>query len=368
MTRPVRVELANAAYEVVIGPGCLGEVGERLAEVLPVGRAALVTDEVVAKLHALTVGASLIEAGFDAVDLQVPAGEASKSWARAGELLETLARLRLERTDPLIAVGGGVIGDLVGFAAAVYLRGVPFVQVPTTLLAMVDSSVGGKTGLDLAAGKNLAGAFKQPALVIADVDVLATLPITEWRSGLAEVAKTAVLDGEELLAWLEARASSLAQGPTADVEELVARCVAFKAGVVSRDERESEERECLNYGHTLGHAIEKVAGYGTIAHGLAVAEGMRFAARIAVDVAGADVAFVRRQDRLLDGLGLGVLEVDLAPEALLEAMHSDKKARSGVVRMVLADAPGSWRCVPVDDGVMRAHLQQWAATKRTEER
>jgi 3-dehydroquinate synthase len=366
MNTVVRVETPGGGYDVVIGSGCLSELGERLASLFDTRRAGLVTDDVVAKLHAMNAATSLARSGFDVVDLQVPAGESSKSWSRAGELVEALAALRLGRSDPLVAVGGGVVGDLVGFAAAVYLRGVPFVQVPTTLLAMVDSSVGGKTGVDLAAGKNLAGAFKQPVLVLVDVDTLSTLPLIEWRSGLAEVAKTAVLDGEGFVNWLEERTNALSTGPTDEIATLVSRCVAFKAGVVSADEREAGPRECLNYGHTLAHAIEKVAGYGVFSHGAAVAEGMRFAARVAMDVIGADARFVKRQDRLLDGLGLSPLAADLAPEALLEAMHADKKVRSGVVRMVLADAPGAWRCLPVEDVVIRAHLMQWVATKRKE--
>jgi len=324
---------------------------------------ALVSDETVAALYATQVDAALAREGFRVVGLTVPAGESSKSWAVAGELCEELAAGGLTRTDAVVALGGGVVGDLAGFAAAVYLRGVDFVQVPTTLLAMVDSSVGGKTGVDLRAGKNLAGAFKQPLGVIADTAVLATLPEGEWLSGLAEVAKTAVLDGEGFLGWLEQHAADVTSRQDAVVTDVVERCVRFKAAVVETDEKEAGPRECLNYGHTLGHAIEKVLGYGTITHGEAVAEGMRFAARVSMQIGRTTAEFVRRQDRVLDTLGLAAVSRRIEPQLVLEAMHSDKKSRSGVVRMVLVDEPGSWHCVPVEDVTMSAHLDAWAATK-----
>jgi 3-dehydroquinate synthase len=228
----------------------------------------------------------------------------------------------------------------------------------------VDSSVGGKTGVDLRAGKNLAGAFKQPSLVLADIETLASLPESEWRSGLAEIAKSAVIDSEEFLGWTEANASRLLARDSEVVAEAVARCVMFKSGVVSSDEREEGMRECLNYGHTLGHALENVAGYGTVPHGLAVAEGMRFAVRVAVEVAGASRDFVRRQDALLDSLGLPALAGSWPPYDLHNAMRSDKKARSGDIRFVLADSPGSWSCTQVDDSVLQEHLDAWAGSKR----
>lgn len=359
----VAVPLAEAPYDVVIGAGLLDEAGERIRAISAARKIALVTDSAVGSLYALRVDSLLARAGFEVISMAVPAGEGSKSWGRAGELLEAFAAAGLGREDLVVALGGGVVGDLAGFAAAVYLRGVSFIQLPTTLLAMVDSSVGGKTAVDLAAGKNLAGAFKQPLVVIADTATLRTLPEHEWKSGMAEAAKSAVIDGEEFLGWMERTSGELHDGTSAEADELVRRCVAFKAGIVSVDEKEEGPRECLNYGHTLGHAIEKVAGYGSVTHGAAVAEGMRFAARVSADVAGTDLEFVRRQDRLLDALGLDALDIRLPAEALLEAMHGDKKARGGVVRMVLASSPGQWSCAPVADEIVRAHLKQWAATK-----
>jgi 3-dehydroquinate synthase len=342
----------------------LREAGELVRDSVPGRKIALVSDSNVDKLFGAQVGAKLISAGYEVFPLTFPAGESSKNWNVAGELLEALAEAGLDRTDIVAALGGGVVGDLAGFAAATYLRGVRFVQMPTTLLAQVDSSVGGKTGVDLRAGKNLAGAFKQPLLVLADIDVLASLSEREWRSGLAEVAKSAVIDGEPFMAWLEEHAAELLGRDPVVVEEAVKRSVAFKARIVSADEKEAGARECLNYGHTFGHAIENVAGYGAIPHGLAVAEGMRFAVRLAVEVAGAPRELVRRQDRLLDALGLETFSSAWPVADLFEAMRSDKKARSGAVRFVLASKPGSWTCSAVDERVIREHLAAWADSKR----
>ncbi len=359
----VRVDVADAAYDVAVGPDALLELGERVRGVSEARRIALVSDHNVADLFGARVGASLVTAGFDVLPLAVAPGEASKSWQVAGELLEAFSHLALDRRDLVVALGGGVIGDLAGFAAATYLRGVDLVQVPTTLLAQVDSSVGGKTGVDLSAGKNLVGAFKQPRLVVADTEVLRSLSEVEWASGCAEVAKSAVISGEGFMSWLEANVAGLRERESSVTTDTVARCVRFKSGVVSSDEREEGVRECLNYGHTLGHAIEKVAGYGVIPHGIAVAEGMRFAARLSVEVGHGTTEFVRRQDRLLDNLGLPAMRTGFAPSELQEAMHADKKARGGKVRFVLSDGPGLWRCEFVADATITEHLAAWAESK-----
>lgn len=366
MTEVVRVGVPGSAYDVFVDHGILDQVGELCERVLTGKRVALITDDVVAGVYGMAVSVSLTSAGFQVSEFTVPAGETTKNWHTAGEILEALASAGLGRDDAVVALGGGVIGDLAGFVAATYLRGIDFVQVPTTLLAMVDSSIGGKTGVDLAAGKNLAGAFKQPKMVIADTAVLATLPEREWASGMAEVAKSAIIDGDEFMSWLEAYADVLVERDADTVAEAVSQCVRFKAGVVARDEQEEGLRECLNYGHTLGHAIEKVAGYGEIAHGAAVAEGIRFAARVAIQVVGADKAFAKRQERLLDMLGLMPLDRVLPPYEILTAMRSDKKSREGQVRFVLASEPGVWECVPVPDEVIEAHVNAWAEKKAKE--
>jgi 3-dehydroquinate synthase len=359
----VKVDVASAPYDVLVGPDALLEVGQRVADVSQAKKLALVSDGNVAELFGARVGASLVTAGFDVFPLSVAPGEASKSWQVAGELLQAFAHVGLGRRDLVVALGGGVVGDLAGFAAATYLRGVDFVQLPTSLLAQVDSSVGGKTGVDLPEGKNLVGAFKQPRLVVADTEILRSLPDVEWASGLAEVAKSAVIAGEGFLGWLEANAAGLRVRENHVTTDAVVRCVRFKAGVVSSDEREEGARECLNYGHTLGHAIEKVAGYGVLPHGLAVAEGMRFAARLSVEAAHGGLDFVQRQDRLLDGMLLPPMRESFDPSELLEAMHSDKKARNGRVRFVLADGPGLWRCETVPDTMIMEHLTAWSESK-----
>jgi len=364
--RHIRVATDDAEYDIVVGEGVLDSCGHLLRELSTAERIALITDTSVGDMYGHKVSALLASAGFEVHAFSIAPGESSKNWAVAGELLEAMAHEGLERGDLVVALGGGVVGDLAGFVAATYLRGVAFAQIPTTLLGQVDSSIGGKTGVDLRAGKNLAGAFKQPILVISDPEVLVTLPSAEWQSGLAEVAKSAVISSEEFLDWLEANASALADREPATVLEAVRRCAAFKAGVVSADERESGVRECLNFGHTLGHAIEKVAGYGVYSHGHAVAEGMRFAARLSVECAQASVAFVARQDALLDALGLPAITERFEPDALAEALRSDKKVRSGVTRWVLVDGPGMWRCLAVADSTVAEHLEAWAAAKRSE--
>lgn len=358
-TLTVHVRTASP-YDVLVGDGSLALVGERLRETTGARRAALVTDTTVAGLWADVVEESLAGAGVEVVRIVVPPGETSKSWARAGEVLETLASVPLSRKDAVVALGGGVIGDLAGFCAATYMRGIPYVQVPTTLLAQVDSSVGGKTGVDLVHGKNLAGAFLQPTCVVADVATLATLPDAQRISGLGEVAKTSLLAGEEQTAGIETDAAILAEGEPSVTAKAVFACVRHKASVVALDERESGPRESLNYGHTLGHAIEVVAGFGTVPHGLAVADGMRFAATLAVRLGESDSRLGVRQAALLDALGLTRTAMPADPGRLLEAMRADKKVRGAAVRFVVLRAPGSWTVVEPPETLLREVLASWS--------
>ncbi len=359
----------EAPYAVRIGRGILDGIGDqakRACGIAGAGRALVVTDSNVAPLYRDQVRASLAEAGLRASDIVIPAGEESKSVEVLGEVWEAMAQLGLGRDCVVVALGGGVVGDLAGFAGATYMRGVSVVQAPTSLLAMVDSSVGGKTAVNLEAGKNLVGAFRQPAHVCADVDALSTLPDREWRCGLAEVAKSSVIDSDDFFFWMADHAGDLAAHDIDAVAEAITRCVVFKAGVVAADKTESKGvRECLNYGHTLGHAIEKLAGYGTFTHGEGVAEGMRFAARMAVDLAGASPEFAEAQGDLLDALGLPALSWSAEPEALLDAMKRDKKARGGRVRFVLPRDVGEWELVEVDDATILSHLREWAEGKRS---
>ncbi|WP_454945729.1 3-dehydroquinate synthase [Cryptobacterium curtum] len=362
----VVVNLTNApSYDVRIGEGISSSLGERIRSLVPqASRAVIISDSNVAPLYVQPIRASLKEAALRPLDIVVPAGEPSKSIECLGEIWRALASKQVDRDCVVVALGGGVVGDLAGFAAATYLRGVSFVQVPTTLLAMVDSSVGGKTGIDLPEGKNLAGSFLQPRYVCADLDTLSTLDDREWTCGLGEVAKSAVIDSDDFFFWLVEHATDIAQRKSDIVQEAIMRCVVFKANVVADDEFErSGRRACLNYGHTLGHAIETLAGLGTYSHGACVAEGMRFAARLGAALAGASLDFVHEQDKLLDTLGLVPLDFSAAVDDIIDVMKNDKKSRAGKINFILPRDVGSWTLQTVEEDVLREHLDAWARSK-----
>jgi 3-dehydroquinate synthase len=286
--------------------------------------------------------------GLGVVHLGVPEGEEAKSLQVMHALERQLATQEAHRDDPIVALGGGAVGDLAGFVAATYMRGVPFVQVPTTLTAQVDAAIGGKTGVNLPEGKNLVGAFHQPVAVLADVRTIATLPDRAFRSGLAEVAKYALTLDPELLEMLEADPSRLLErGPSA-LETVVARCVRAKAGVVALDERDTGRRLILNYGHTLGHALERLAGYQDLRHGEAVAIGMVFAARVAEATGLAAPGLAAGHVELLRAIGLPVTLRHLDPEAVLAAMATDKKHHHGL-RLVLLRQVGEPAVVQAPD-------------------
>ena len=339
----LRYPAAASTSRVRIERGGLSRLGAFVREVTRARRAVIVSDARVAALYAGAARAALRRAGFGAELVQVPAGEGSKSVARLAGLWERLAALGLTRHDAVVALGGGVIGDLAGFAAATFLRGVPWIGVPTTVLAQVDSSVGGKTAVNLPAGKNLVGAFHQPAGVLIDPETLATLPPRQRRAGLAEVVKSGMAVDAALFRWTEAHAAALAAGAPRALAEAVARTVRVKARVTMADEREREggRRTALNYGHTLAHAIEAARGYRGILHGEAVAIGMRAAAALSVELAGLPDAARARQNALLDQLGLPARvprRTRLA--ALLDAMRHDKKRASRGTRWVLTTRVG----------------------------
>lgn len=359
-------------YDVRVGEGVLARLGASMRavpELERADRALIITDSAVGPLFRDRAKAALRDAGFRTNDISVPSGEQSKSVEVAGEIWEAMADLALERDCVVVALGGGVVGDLAGFVAACYMRGVPVVQVPTTLLSMVDSSVGGKAGVNLAAGKNLVGAFKQPSFVCADTGLLSSLPDREWACGCGEIAKCSVIDSDEFFFWLSDHAGDLARREPAVTEEAIARSVVFKADVVAEDKTESRGvRECLNYGHTLGHAVEKLAGYGVFSHGAAVAEGMRFAARLGQKLIGTSADLVSAQDALLDELGLPALAWSAPPEDMLAAMKRDKKARHGVVRFVMPRDIGDWELREVGDDVILDALREWEAGKRAQGR
>ena len=317
----------DPAYAVTIGPGLLKDCGRRLRELMPPCHAAVVTDSTVGPLYLEAVTESLEAAGFAVSAYAFPAGEGSKNLSTLSDILEFLAEARLTRSDCLVALGGGVAGDMAGFAAACYLRGIRCVQLPTTLLSAVDSSVGGKTAIDLKAGKNLAGAFLQPAAVLCDTDCLGTLPPAVFADGAAEAVKTGVLCDERLFALFEDGTLR------ADPAEVIARCVAYKAGVVERDEREQGERKLLNLGHTAGHAIEKCSGY-TIPHGHAVAAGLAIMARAAERLGWTQEPLAARICGCLVKNALPV-SAEYSPEALAEAALADKKRAGDAITIVV---------------------------------
>lgn len=354
----------DVSYEVRIGDGASRRLGAQLRECNTSERAVMIVDSTVAPLYGKSIRGVLEDSGYVVSDLEVPQGETSKSLAVAEELYNALALLGVGRDCLVVSLGGGVIGDLAGFVAATYMRGVDFAQVPTSLLAMVDASVGGKNAVNIEAGKNLVGTFRQPIAVCADTDFLASLPQTEWVCGLGEVAKSAIIGGAAFYSWLRDNVESLRAGDQVAASDAIAQCVAFKAGVVIKDvHEEAGVRECLNYGHTLGHALEVLAGYGNISHGLAVAEGMRFAARLAADVIDTPVDFVLEQDELLDSLGLASLDQAFDAGELCERMYADKKARGGQVRFVLPQGQGSWQLTEVGRDKLMEHLTAWQRSK-----
>jgi 3-dehydroquinate synthase len=354
----VLVDLGPRSYPVIVGAGLLGLVGPRLAALGFRGRAALVTSERVGPLYAAPVERSLADAGFRPTVIRIPDGEEHKNVAWLAVIYDRLLEAGVDRGSPVIALGGGVIGDLTGFAAGTLLRGLPFVQVPTTLLAQVDSGLGGKTGVNHMRGKNLIGVFHQPRFVVADVDVLRTLPAREFAAGLAEVIKYGVIGDEMLFRRLEdGLPDVLAHGRDVLIA-LVAACCRQKAAVVARDEREElGERAVLNFGHTVGHAVEALTEYRTLLHGEAVAIGMVAAARVSRALGHCDGGAVERIERLLRRAGLPTeLPGDLTPAALALAMQSDKKAAGGRIRFVATEGIGRTRFVELTTTEIVNHL------------
>jgi 3-dehydroquinate synthase len=338
----VKVELGERSYDVVVGEDALDRLGDHIRQLAAGGRVVVISDSTVASLYGEHALSSLRAGGLDASLLSFPAGEPNKTLATASSLFDRLFALHppIDRDSVVVALGGGVPGDMAGFVAATALRGLRWVQCPTTLLADVDASVGGKTGVDHAAGKNLIGAFHQPRGVFIDVRTLRTLDDVQLRSGLAECVKHAMIRDKSLLAWIDERAGKISEREAESLAELIARNVEIKASVVAADERESGVRAHLNFGHTIGHGIEAQAGYGAITHGQAVALGMIAACRIAERRGLVDVSLRERLASLLDALGLDTRREGLDADAIWRIMQHDKKARAGKVRFVLPTAPG----------------------------
>jgi 3-dehydroquinate synthase len=340
----VRVELGPRAYDVRIAAGLIARAAEHLAPLAPNGRLFVVTDETVATAQGPRLAAGL--EGLAVETVTIPPGEESKSWATLASVIDRLLALGIERGEPVVAFGGGVVGDLAGFAAAILQRGTPYVQVPTSLLAMVDSSVGGKTAIVVPAGKNLVGAFHQPRLVLIDPEVLASLPPRQMRAGYAEIVKTALIGDADFFTWLEANGGAVFAREAEALAHAIATSVGFKAGIVAEDEREtSGRRALLNLGHTFAHAIEAEAGFSDrVLHGEAVAAGLALAFGLSVQgglCAAEDAARVRRH---LAAIGLPASLVDLglsaSGAALAARMASDKKKSAGRVAFILARAIG----------------------------
>jgi len=341
----VPVALGVRAYDIIIGRGLLASLGERIKTLRPGARVAIVTDETVAAHHLAATETALEAASIGSARIVVPAGEGSKSYAIFEKVCEAIIAARVERNDLIVALGGGVIGDLAGFAAASARRGLDFVQVPTTLLSQVDSSVGGKTGINSRQGKNLVGAFHQPVLVVADSALLDTLPKREFRAGYAEVAKYGLLGDAAFFTWLEKNWQDVFAGGPAR-EHAIAVCCRAKAGIVARDERETGERALLNLGHTFGHALEAGCGFsGRLLHGEAVALGMALAFEFSAKKGLISAADAARASAHLAAVGLpthvkdvpgGVPPVDI----LMELIAQDKKVKRGTLTFILVRGIG----------------------------
>lgn len=346
MIRELTVPLPERAYPIRIGRGLLSDPSALRAAV-PARQVLILSNEVVAAHYLERVTSALADRQLSVCVL--PDGEVHKSWDNAGRVLAALAEMKARRDALLVALGGGVIGDLGGFCASLWMRGIGFVQLPTTLLAMVDSSVGGKTAVNLPQGKNLVGAFWQPRAVLADLDTLATLPEREYAAGLAEVVKYGAIGDVEFFEWLERNAAALLAREPEAVAEAVERSCRHKAGVVVRDEREEGERALLNFGHTFGHAIEAHGAYTRFLHGEAVAIGMVIAAKVSGALGLAPAADAERLARLLGRLGLPLTRpADLSHARMIEWMQLDKKNRAGELRLVLWHGIGQAFLIPVD--------------------
>ena len=338
----IRIELGPASHDAHVGAGILDRLGELAhAAGLKPGSSAVITDRTVEKLYAAGVVDALRKSGFAPVVISIAPGEASKSLAALESLYDRMTAAALDRSSTVFALGGGVVGDLAGFAAATFLRGIALVQVPTTVVAQVDSALGGKTGINHRHAKNLIGAFYQPRLIVADVTTLATLPDREFREGLAEVIKYGAIMDAALIADLERDLDAILARRANLLEHVVARSLAHKAAVVGADERESGLRKTLNFGHTIGHAIEASAGYGSYLHGEAVAIGMVEAARLSSRYAGLSADEASRLQRLIERAGLPTaMPAGWNNADFLRALGLDKKRTAGAVEFVLLDRLG----------------------------
>lgn len=351
----VRVKLPGGGYAILIGAGGLAAIGSLAAKLPVTRRAMVVTDRTVGALFGANVMRSLSQAGFEAELVTMEAGETAKSLAQAEVLYSAAIHQRLDRRSPILALGGGVVGDLAGFVAATFQRGVPFIQLPTTLLAQVDASVGGKVAVNHPLGKNMIGAFYQPALVVADIDALSTLPERELTAGLAEVIKHGLIADPGFFDWLAENSERVKRREAAVLAEIVRRSCEIKADVVALDERESGARTCLNLGHTIAHAVETVTGYTVYRHGEAVAIGLYGATLLSHYLGLCSGDLVETVRSYLTGFGLPWRSGGCTTQQLFQAMSRDKKRRGDALRWVLLRGPGA---VAFRDDVPEALVQR----------
>ncbi|MBI5493335.1 MAG: 3-dehydroquinate synthase [Deltaproteobacteria bacterium] len=355
-TRKVVVALGDRSYEITIKRGVLDEAGPLVKGLGLTGRAAVISNPLVFGLYGEQVLKSLKGAGFDAVSITVPDGEEHKNLKELSAIYDSLIAHKMERSSPIVALGGGVIGDMAGFAAATFLRGVPCIQVPTTLLSQVDSSVGGKTGVNHPLGKNLIGSFYQPKAVFIDPDVLKTLDKREVRAGLAEVVKYGVIRDKGFFEFLENSSGKLT-GLGPEIEEAIERSCAIKADVVGKDETETGLRSMLNFGHTFGHAIEALSGYGSFRHGEAVSIGMVMASSLSVALGLCAPSVETRVKALFNSLGLPVDPPLIPVDKWIESMKLDKKVKEGKIRFILTEDIGRVALREVREEELRAFLR-----------
>ncbi len=353
--KKLRIDLADRSYDILIGRNLLPRVGDHLVHRERTRRALVVTNPVVNKLYGKVLSEGLQSAGLEIECAEIPEGETHKTLQDAQTVYDHLIENQYDRNTLLVALGGGVIGDLTGFIAATFMRGVPYIQVPTTLLSQVDSSVGGKTAVNHPQGKNLIGAFYQPQLVAIDLDSLRSLPFDEFRAGMAEIIKYGVIEDPKLFAFLEQNSEKILEQDTECLQHIIETSCAIKAKIVERDERESNYRMVLNFGHTIGHAIEALTGYSQFKHGEAVAIGMVYAAKLSCQLGQCSKAVVQKIEALVEQYGLPSRLPEFSASEYIETLYRDKKAHDKNIRFVLVRDIGT---VEIVDRVAEADIQK----------
>ena len=351
----LRIDLADRSYDILIGRNLLASVGEHLSHLEQTRRAVVVTNPAINKLYGKVLSEGLQSAGLESECVEIPEGETHKTLADAQTLYDHLIQNQYDRSTLLVALGGGVIGDLTGFIAATFLRGVPYIQVPTTLLSQVDSSVGGKTAVNHPQGKNLIGAFYQPRLVVIDLDTLRSLPTDEFRAGMAEIIKYGIIEDHLLFEFLEQNSEKILAQDTGCLEYMIEASCTIKAKVVERDERESNYRMVLNFGHTIGHAIEALTGYSRFKHGEAIAIGMVYAAKLSRQLGKCTDDVVKRIEALVEKFSLPTRLPEFSPSEYIDTLYRDKKAHNKNIRFVLVRGIGT---VEIVDRVSETDIEK----------